>query len=155
VAGAAAGAGFSLALACDLIIAADDAKFVMSYARVGLTPDGGGSWFLAQALPRALATEILLEGKPVPAERLHALGVVNRLVKTAQLKQAAIAWADELGRGSPNAQARIKALVAAAGSQPLTDHLSAERDDFVASLHHADALEGITAFLEKRAPDYR
>ena len=55
--GAAAGAGFSLALACDLIVAAEDAKFVMSYARVGLTPDGGGSWFLAQALPRQLATE--------------------------------------------------------------------------------------------------
>ena len=59
--GAAAGAGFSLALACDLIVAGEDAKFVMSYARVGLTPDGGGSWFLAQALPRQLATEVLIE----------------------------------------------------------------------------------------------
>src|SRR5260370_15980157 len=78
VEGAAAGAGFSLALACDLIVAADDAKFVMSYARVGLTPDGGGSWFLARALPRPLAAEILLEGKPVAAARLHDLGVVNR-----------------------------------------------------------------------------
>jgi enoyl-CoA hydratase/carnithine racemase len=155
VAGAAAGAGCSLALACDLIVAADDAKFVMSYARVGLTPDGGGSWFVAQALPRALATEMLLEAKPVSAERLHALGVVNRLVKTAQLRDAAIEWADELGRGSPNAQARIKALIAQAGARSLADHLEAERDDFVASLHHADALEGITAFLDKRPARYR
>jgi len=155
VAGAAAGAGFSLALACDLIIAADDAKFVMSYARVGLTPDGGGSWFLAQALPRALATEILLEGKPVSADRLHALGVVNRLAKTAQLRDAAIAWADELGRGSPNAQASVKTLVASAGGHSLADHLTVERDEFVAALHHADALEGITAFLEKRPAHYR
>jgi enoyl-CoA hydratase/carnithine racemase len=81
--------------------------------------------------------------------------VVNRLAKTVQLRDAAIAWADELGRGSPNAQACIKALVAAAVSRPLTDHLTAERDDFVASLHHADALEGITAFLEKRPARYR
>ena len=155
VAGAAAGAGFSLALACDLIIAAEDAKFAMSYARVGLTPDGGGSWFLAQALPRALATEILLEAKPVSAERLHALGVVNRLVKTAQLHDAALAWADELGRGSPNAHACVKALVASAPARSLTDHLTVERDHFVAALHHADALEGINAFLEKRPPHYR
>src|ERR1700749_4376691 len=63
VEGAAAGAGFSLALACDLIVAAEDAKFIMSYARVGLTPDGGGSWLLARALPRALVSEILLEAK--------------------------------------------------------------------------------------------
>ena len=155
VEGAAAGAGFSLALACDLIVAAEDAKFVMSYARVGLTPDGGGSWFLAQSLPRQLATEILLDARPVSAARLHALGVVNRLVKPGQVHDAAIAWAEELGRGSPNAFARIKALVAAAGEQLLPDHLSAERDHFVASLHHRDGLEGITAFLEKRPPRYR
>ncbi len=154
VAGAAAGAGFSLALACDLIVAADDAKFVMSYARVGLTPDGGGSWFLARSLPRPLATEILLDAKPISAARLHSLGIVNRLVKPGQVRDAAIAWADELGRGSPNAISRIKALVAAAGEQSLPDHLNAERDDFVTSLHHREGLEGITAFLEKRAPRY-
>lgn len=155
VEGAAAGAGFSLALACDMIVAAQDAKFVMSYARVGLTPDGGGSWFLGQALPRQLATELLLEAKPVTAERLHQLGVVNRLVKPRQAREAAIGWADELGRGSPNAFARIKTLVGAAREAPLADHLSTEREHFVASLHHRDALEGITAFLEKRAPTYR
>jgi enoyl-CoA hydratase/carnithine racemase len=101
VEGAAAGAGFSLALACDLLVAADDAKFVMSYARVGLTPDGGGSWFLAQALPRQLATEVLLEGKPIGAARLHELGVVNRLAKPGAVRDSAIGWADELGKISP------------------------------------------------------
>ncbi len=100
--GAAAGAGFSLALACDLIVAADDAKFVMSYARVGLTPDGGGSWFLAQALPRQLATEVLIEGKPIGAARLHELGVVNKLAKAGAVRDTAVAWADELGKISPN-----------------------------------------------------
>ena len=155
VEGAAAGAGFSLALACDLLVAADDARFVMSYARVGLTPDGGGSWFLAQALPRQLATEVLLEGKPIGAARLHELGVVNRLAKPGAVREAAIGWADDLGKISPNATARIKTLIAAASAQPLADHLVAERDSFVASLHHGDALEGITAFLEKRAPKYK
>lgn len=155
VAGAAAGAGFSLALACDLIVAADDANFVMSYARVGLTPDGGGSWFLARALPRQLATEILIEAKPVAAARLHELGVVNRLARPHAVLDASIAWADELARLSPNAITRIKALVAAADTQSLTDHLIAERDSFVTSLFHRDGLEGITAFLEKRAPVYK
>ncbi|MDQ7982387.1 enoyl-CoA hydratase [Paraburkholderia sp. SARCC-3016] len=155
VEGAAAGAGFSLALACDLIIAADDAKFAMSYARVGLTPDGGGSWFLARALPRQIATEVLLESKPIGAARLYELGVVNRLAKPGTVRDAALAWADDLGKLSPNAVTRIKALIGAAGSQPLDAHLAAERDNFVASLHHRDALEGISAFLEKRTPIYK
>jgi enoyl-CoA hydratase/carnithine racemase len=155
VEGAAAGAGFSLALACDLIVAGEDAKFVMSYARVGLTPDGGGSWFLAQALPRQLATEVLIEGKPIGAARLHEVGVVNKLAKPGTARDAAVAWADELGKISPNSVARIKTLVCAAGTQPLSTHLVAERDNFVASLHHREGLEGISAFLEKRAPVYK
>lgn len=153
--GAAAGAGFSLALACDLIVAADNAKFVMSYARVGLTPDGGGSWFLAQALPRQLATEVLIEGKPIAATRLNELGVVNKLAKPGAARDTAVAWADELGKISPNSVSRIKGLIGAAGMQPLAEHLVAERDSFVASLHHREGLEGISAFLEKRAPVYK
>jgi enoyl-CoA hydratase/carnithine racemase len=155
VEGAAAGAGFSLALACDLLVAADDAKFVMSYARVGLTPDGGGSWFLTRALPRALATEILLEAKPIGATRLYEVGVVNRVTKPGAALDAAIAWADELGRMAPKALARIKTLIAAAETQPLAEHLDAERDGFVDALHNGNALEGINAFLEKRPPLYK
>jgi enoyl-CoA hydratase/carnithine racemase len=155
VEGAAAGAGFSLALACDLLVAAGDAKFVMSYARVGLTPDGGGSWFLTRALPRALATEILLEAKPIDATRLHEVGVVNRVTKPGAALDAAIAWADELGRMAPKALARIKTLIAAAETQPLAEHLDAERDGFVDALHSGNALEGINAFLEKRPPLYK
>lgn len=155
VEGAAAGAGFSLALACDLIVSADDARFVMSYARVGLTPDGGGSWFLTRALPRALASEILLEAKPIGAVRLHDVGVVNRLTRRGTALDSAVAWADDLGSMSPKALARIKSLIAAAGVQPLAAHLDAERDSFVDALHHGDALEGISAFLEKRQPNYK
>ncbi|MDR3098581.1 MAG: enoyl-CoA hydratase/isomerase family protein, partial [Paraburkholderia sp.] len=101
VEGAAAGAGFSLALAADLLVAADDAKFVMAYSRVGLTPDGGGSWFLANALPRALAFELMVEGKPIGAPRLAELGVVNRVAKPQTALDTALAWADDLAKISP------------------------------------------------------
>ncbi len=155
VEGPAAGAGFSLALACDLIVAADSAKFVMAYVKVGLTPDGGGSWFLSQALPRQLATEIILQGQPVSGARLHAAGVVNRLCADGEALTTALAWADELSALSPNAVESIKALLREAPSNTLPEHFETEKRSFVNALHHRDALEGITAFLEKRKPDYR
>jgi len=154
VEGAAAGAGFSLALACDMLVAADNAKFVMAYARVGLTPDGGGSWFLSRSLPRALATEILIEGKPVSAERLYQAGLVNRVVKPGTARDAAVTWADQLGEISPTVVARLKGLIEQAETQTLSDHLASERDCFVESLFHRDGLEGISAFLEKRPARY-
>ncbi len=154
VEGAAAGAGFSLALACDLIVAAQSAKFVMSYARVGLTPDGGGSWFLSQALPRQLATEIILEGQPVSAARLEQAGVVNRVTPDGGALEAALAWADRLAALSPHATMNIKALLREAPSNALAAHFESEKLSFVDSLHHRDGLEGITAFLEKRPPRY-
>jgi enoyl-CoA hydratase/carnithine racemase len=153
--GAAAGAGFSLALACDLVVAGTSAKFTMSYVKVGLTPDGGGSWFLARALPRQLATEILLEGKTVPASRLYDYGLVNRLVPDGAALDAALEWAGQLAALSPNAVHRIKGLIAEAASNTLSEHFELEKHHFVASLHHRDALEGIQAFLDKRKAVYR
>ncbi|OGB22846.1 MAG: enoyl-CoA hydratase [Burkholderiales bacterium RIFCSPLOWO2_02_FULL_57_36] len=153
--GAAAGAGFSLALACDMIVAGTSAKFVMAYVKVGLTPDGGGSWFLAQALPRQLATEMLIEGKPVSAPRLHELGVVNKLVPDGSALDAAMNWADELACLSPNAIEGIKSLIRDAKDNSLAQQFDAEKHSFVESLHHRDAQEGISAFLEKRKPHYK
>src|SRR5690242_1680883 len=77
VEGAAAGAGFSLALACDLVAAASDARFMLSYAKVGLTPDGGATWHLGRALPRQLVQQWTWLAEPVSAQQLHALGLVN------------------------------------------------------------------------------
>lgn len=151
----AAGAGFSLALACDMIVAGASAKFVMAYVKVGLTPDGGGSWFLTQALPRQLATEILIEGKPVTAERLHHFGVVNRLVADGTALDTALAWADDLASLSPNAVERIKALTIEAQRDTLAQHFEVEKRNFIESLHHRDAQEGISAFLEKRKANYK
>src|SRR5215216_2994842 len=79
VEGAAAGAGFSLALACDAIVAADNAIFVMAYSNIALSPDGGGTWSLAHALPRQLVSELLMCGERIGSPRLQQLGVVNRV----------------------------------------------------------------------------
>ena len=155
VEGPAAGAGFSLALACDLIVAAQSAKFVMAYVKVGLTPDGGGSWFLSQALPRQLATEILIEGKPVGSARLHDAGIVNRIATDGGALEAALVLGEELAQLSPHAVANIKGLLRDAPSNTLPRHFDAEKRSFVDSLHHRDGLEGITAFLEKRTPNYK
>ncbi len=153
--GGAAGAGFSLALACDLIVAGQSAKFQMAYVNVGLTPDGGASWFLNQALPRQLASEILMDGKPVSAERLHQFGIVNRIVSDGSALDAALEWAQDLANRSPHAIQRIKGLLREAPANDLVSHFEAEKHSFVESLHHRDAQEGISAFLEKRPPRYR
>jgi enoyl-CoA hydratase/carnithine racemase len=155
VEGPAAGAGFSLALACDLIVAAQSARFMMAQVNVGLTPDGGGSWFLSQSLPRQLATEILLGGEVLSPERLHQAGVVNRVVADGTALDAALVWGERLAELSPQACMHIKALLRDAPSNTLPLHFEAEKQSFVDSLHHRDGLEGLSAFLEKRKAQYK
>lgn len=155
VEGAAAGAGFSLVLACDLVVAARDAVFSMAHTGVALSPDGGGSWSLAQALPRQLAAELLLCGERIGADRLHALGIVNRLAEPGSALQAALALAQTLNARAPNALASTKELLNAAPQHTLAQHLQAERTQFIHNLFHENAGEGIRAFLEKRTPHYR
>jgi len=147
VEGAAAGGGFSVSLGCDLIVAAADAKFVMSYVKLALTPDGGGSDSLARALPPQMALELLLDGGVCTAERLHALGVVNRVVSHGEAFTTAMAWAQRLATGPADAQARIKQLVHAARGRSRRAQLDAERDAFVDSLYSDACGEGIASFL--------
>ena len=154
VEGAAAGAGFSLALACDFIVAASNAVFVMAYSNIALSPDGGGSWSLARALPRQLANELLMCGERVSAERLHALGLVNQVSQPDGALADALALAEKLNARAPNALASIKELVNDAPQATLARQLAAERDHFVRNLHHANAGIGIAAFLAKESPRY-
>ncbi len=154
VEGPAAGAGFSLALACDFIVAASNAVFVMAYSNIALSPDGGGSWSLSQALPRQLVTELLMCGERISAERLNQLGVVNRLTEPGNALQGALELADRLNARAPNALASIKELVNEAPNATLSRHLAMERDHFVRNLHHANAGIGINAFLEKKLPRF-
>ncbi|MBS0309420.1 MAG: enoyl-CoA hydratase [Proteobacteria bacterium] len=154
VEGIAAGAGFSLALACDLIVAGNSARFAMPASRIGLTPEGSGAWFLLQALPRQLATEILLEGKPVTATHLHALGLVNKLAADGMTLDSALDWADDLASLAPNALEQIKSLIDTASDNTLSRHAEQEKQVFIETLHHHNAHEGIQAFLQKRPPEF-
>lgn len=155
VEGAAVGAGFGLALACDFIVAARDAQFVMAYSRVALTPDGGSSWSLARALPRQLATELLMCGQHIGSQRLHELGVVNRLTDAGQALECALQLAENLNAQAPNVMAGIKELLNDADQNSLNAQLAAERDHFVRNLHHVNGGIGINAFLDKKKPEYR
>ncbi len=154
VEGAAAGGGFSIALGCDLIVAAEDAKFVMSYVKAGLSPDGGGSDALAHALAPQSALEFLLDGAPIATARLHALGIVNRVVAPGKAVDTALEWATRLASGPAAAQARIKQLVYGARGRSQQAQLDAERDAFIESLYSEECGEGIAAFLEKRPARY-
>ncbi|WP_066265335.1 oxepin-CoA hydrolase, alternative type [Hydrogenophaga palleronii] len=155
VEGACAGAGFSLALACDLIVAAQGSVFVMAYANVGLSPDGGATWSLMRALPRATALQLLLCGDRVGAERLQQLGVVSQVSSTGESLADALSLCERLNARAPNALASIKELANDAATVALHAQLDAERDHFVRNLHHANAGEGIAAFMEKRPANYR
>ena len=154
VEGPAAGAGFSLALACDMIVAARNSVFVMAYSSIALSPDGGGSWSLSRAMPRQLATELLMCGERIGAERLQQLGVVNRLAEAGQALQQALDLCQQINARAPNALASIKELMADADGSSLNAQLARERDHFVKNLHHANAGIGISAFLNKQNPQY-
>lgn len=154
VEGPAAGAGFSLCLACDYIVAAEDAFFVMAYVNVGLSPDGGATWHLARMLPRQVASEILMAGERVGAKRLHELGLVNRIAAPGAALTEALAVAEKFNAKAPTALTSIKELMNDAADANLNRQLAAERDHFVRNLHHPNAGEGIDAFLAKRPPRY-
>jgi enoyl-CoA hydratase/carnithine racemase len=155
VEGPAAGAGFSLALACDLIVAARNSVFVMAYSNIALSPDGGGSWNLARSLPRPIANEILMLGERITAVRLHQLGWVNQLSNPGESLVQALHLAQRLNARAPNALTGIKDLLNSAEHMPLSDHLAQEKSSFVTLLHHPNALTGINALLNKQTPDYR
>ena len=154
VEGPAAGAGFSLALACDMIVAARNSVFLMAYSNIALSPDGGGSWSLSRSLPRQLAIELLMMGERIGAERLHQLGVVNRLSEPGQALGTALTMANLLNQKAHNALTSIKELVNEADAASLNQQLALERDHFVKNLHHANAGIGISAFLNKEKPRF-
>lgn len=154
VEGGAAGAGMSLALACDMLVAARGAFFATAYVKVGLSPDGGATAFLSRFLSRQLLTEMCLLGERLPAERLHALGAVNRLTEPGQALTEALVLAARVAGGPANANARIKRLCENAGAASLEQQLDLEAELMVQSQGDDEAQEGIKAFFDKRAPDF-
>jgi enoyl-CoA hydratase/carnithine racemase len=154
VEGAAAGGGFSLALACDLIVAAEDAQFTLSYARAGLSPDGGSTWHLANALPRALVLQMAWLAEPMSARELQRLGLVNVVTDSGQALGDALRLAERLAAMAPNAIASAKELVNQAPGRRLREQLDHERDHFVDNLFHPNGGEGLQAFFDKRPPKF-
>lgn len=154
VEGGAAGAGASLAFACDLIVADRAATFSAAYVKAGLTPDGGLTANLARLVPRGVLMRMALLGEKVPAERLYDLGVVSQLAEAGDVFPAAMALADRLAAGPAQAQARIKALVTAAYDSDLASQMDREREAIADAVAAPEAIEGIGAFLDKRTPDF-
>jgi enoyl-CoA hydratase/carnithine racemase len=154
VEGAAAGAGLSIALACDLLVAARNASFSVAYVKVGLSPDAGATAFLSGCVSRQLLTELCLTGKPVTGERMHALGVANRLAEPERALTEALAMAQLLAAGPDRAIARIKNLCRRAGENTLDAQLDLEADYMTESLGDDESAEGIGAFFGKRPADY-
>jgi len=154
VEGHAAGAGFSIALGCDLIVAAENAIFTMAYVRIGVNPDGGGSWFLAHALPPQLAAEAALTARPLEAALLARFGVVNRVVAPGRAREEALAWAAEIASGATAAIGRTKRLLREARTRDLSAHLERERESFAEGFFGPEGAEGLAAFLEKRKASF-
>ena len=154
VEGPAVGAAFALVLACDFMVAAEDAYFFMAHSKVGLSPDGGGSWQLARALPRPLAADAIMRGVRLSAQTLHQYGLINRICPNGQALQNALELASDLNARPSNVLGSIKELINSAEHQALSPHLTQEGEAFMRNLMHPNAGEGIAAFLDKRPPRF-
>ncbi len=154
--GMAVGGGFELALACDLLVAAEHTQFFLPEVQIGIAPDSGGVFRLPKRLPRVLAMEMLLTGKRLSAREAQMWGVVNNVVPSDQLLFTAWKLAETLCTGAPLAQQAIKELVNQSEGLNIEDAFSMQRhgdlDSYQKMLASEDAKEGIRAFNEARQP---
>jgi 2-(1,2-epoxy-1,2-dihydrophenyl)acetyl-CoA isomerase len=152
--GVAAGAGASIAFACDLRIAADSARFVLAFGQIGLIPDSGATWTLQRLVGASKAAEIVLLNEPLPAEEAARIGLVTRVVPAADLGAEARALAGRLAALSPGALARTKRALQAGATSTLDEALELEARLQGEAGSHPDHAEGIAAFIEKRPPRF-
>ncbi|NRD80349.1 enoyl-CoA hydratase [Bacillus sp. BRMEA1] len=153
--GFAAGAGFNLALACDLIVAAEDSKYALSFSQVGLISDGGGSYFLPRLIGPHLAKQFLFTAEPISAERLYQLGVINFLYPLEKLQEETTKLALKLAHGPGKSYGKQKKLVDQAFTASLAEILEQERLIQMLMVQTEDHQEGIKAFKEKRKPEFK
>lgn len=149
--GAVAGAGVSLALACDLAIAADNVKFNLAYARIGASLDVSASWSLPRVVGLRKAMEIALLAETFDATEAQRLGLVNRVVPAAELAAETDAWLRKLAAGPSASYGAIKQLLRASSDRDLRGQMEAERQAFCGCARTSDFKEGVAAFYEKRA----
>ncbi|MGX5187680.1 crotonase/enoyl-CoA hydratase family protein [Streptomyces avermitilis] len=154
VEGFALGGGFELALGCDLIVAAQDAKFGLPEVKRGLVAAGGGVIRLPKRIPYHLALELLLTGEPVSGGRAGELGLVNRVTPPGEAVAVALGLAEQLAHNAPLALAAVKNLVRTAGGVPEADAFAVQRKVMGTLMASADVHEGMAAFAERRAPQW-
>lgn len=151
--GVAAGAGCSLALACDLVIMSEKASFLQAFVKVGLVPDTGASYLLPRLIGYHKAMELALFGEKVSAEEAQRLGLCNRVVPEAEFAHAVSEWAGRLAKG-PRSMGFIKRQISRGMEQSFAEVLELEAYGQAAAAATADAKEAIAAFLEKREPNF-
>jgi len=152
--GACAGAGFSLAMACDLAIAADTSTFFLAYSAIALSPDGSSTYFLPRHVGMKKATEMFFTPERMTAAEVAELGLINRVIAADQLEAEAEALADKLATGPTQAYARVKQLMNSTWTNALHTQLAEETRHIVESSQTADFTEGVRAFLDKRKPSF-
>jgi 2-(1,2-epoxy-1,2-dihydrophenyl)acetyl-CoA isomerase len=152
--GVAAGAGASIALACDFRIASEHAKLILAFIKVGLVPDSGAVWFLTKMVGAAKAWELSATGDPVTAEEALRLGLVHKVVTADEFESEWTSLAAQLAAGPTRAYALTKALVNSAADRTLDEQLAAEVDAQTEAGQTQDHLEGVQAFLAKRSPKF-
>jgi enoyl-CoA hydratase/carnithine racemase len=153
--GPAAGAGFAIALSCDVRIAAESAFVTTSYARLGLSGDYGGSWFLTRLAGTAVARELYFTGARVDARECLRLGIVNRVVPDADLEKESLILSRRIGAGPPIALRYMKENLNRALREDLHACLDVEAERMVASAQTQDYVEAVKAFQERRAPEFK
>jgi 2-(1,2-epoxy-1,2-dihydrophenyl)acetyl-CoA isomerase len=152
--GVAAGAGANIALACDLVIAARSASFVQAFAKLGLVPDSGGTWFLPRLVGPARALGLALLGEKLSAEQAAAWGLIWRCVEDAELSGVVDGLARQLAAAPTRGLARTKQAMYEGLNRTLPQQLNVERDYQGELGHSADYAEGLAAFTEKRTPRF-
>lgn len=153
--GVAAGAGASLAFASDIVIAARSAKFIMSFANIGLVPDSGSSWALPRLVGQARALGLALTGDPLPAETAADWGLIWKSVDDEKLAGEADAMIAKFASAPTRGLAETKKLIRTAFTRPLNDQLDLERDRMRELGRTDDYREGVDAFLNKRKPSFK
>jgi 2-(1,2-epoxy-1,2-dihydrophenyl)acetyl-CoA isomerase len=152
--GVASGGGCNLALACDLVIAAESARFNQAFIKIGLTPDCGATFILPRLVGWKRATELLFTGDLISAQAAAEMGMINSVARDEELMSAAMAMAEKLAQAPTAAIAEIKMLLEASAVNDYGSQLDLERKTQIESGKTKDFVEGVSAFLEKRPPRF-
>lgn len=153
--GVAAGGGAPLALACDIIVASEEAKFVQAFSKIALVPDCGATWFLPHYVGELRAKYLMLLDEPITAQEGLQMGMVNKVVPKSEVMKTAQNIAEKLAKGPSVSYGLIKSAVQQAGKNTLKEQLDLERKNHLIAHDTEDHEEGVQAFIEKRPPQFK